>query len=86
MLKERPAKVEETLKNLIAKCLRHDNFVMEPSCTFKDLGIDSLDVVHILVALEDSLNIEIIDKDLKAINNIGAFITYLEQKVSEKRG
>jgi acyl carrier protein len=85
MLKENPVRVEETLKYLIAKCLRRDNFVLDPSCTFKDLGIDSLDVVHIMVSLEDSLNIEIVDKDLIAIKNMGAFINYLEKKVAEKR-
>jgi len=86
MLKEKPAPVKETLKNLIAKRLRRDNFALDPSCTFKDLGVDSLDVVHIMVALEDALNIEIIDEDLKVIKNIGAFINYLERKVAEKHG
>jgi acyl carrier protein len=86
MLKEKPAQVEETLRYLIAKRLRHDNFAMNPTCTFKDLGVDSLDVVNIMVALEDTLNIEIVDEDLKTIKNMGAFIAYLKQKVAEKHG
>ncbi len=84
MTKEKPAQVEKTLKALIAKCLRRDNFVLDPSSTFKDLGVDSLEVVHILVALEDSLDIEIVDSDLKDIKNMGAFIVYLEKRVAEK--
>ena len=85
-MKEKPAQVEEILKSLIAKCLHRENFTIDPSCTFKDLGIDSLDVVHIMVSLEDSLNIEIVDKDLKTIKNMGAFIAYLDKKVAERRG
>ena len=84
MLMEKPSMVEETLKNLIAKCLRRNDFVLTPYCTFKELGVDSLDVVHIMVALEDKLNIDIVDNDLKAIKNMGTFINYIEQKVAEK--
>lgn len=84
MLMEKPSMVEETLKNLIAQCLRRKDFVLTPYCTFRELGVDSLDVVHILVALEDTLNIDIVDNDLKAIKNMAAFIHYIEQKVAEK--
>jgi acyl carrier protein len=85
MPKEKLPQVEKVLKDLITKCLRRDDFVLDPNSTFKDLGIDSLEVVHILVALEDSLDIEIVDEDLKSIKNMGALIVYLKQKVVEKQ-
>ena len=45
---------------------------------------DSLDVVQILVAIEDTYDIEIQDEDLKSVTNMGDFIKYIEQKVAEK--
>ncbi len=76
--------VEETLHRLIARATKNESVVITPGCTFKDLGVDSLEVVHILVALEDKLGIDINDKDLAAIHNMKAFIDYLEEKVARK--
>jgi acyl carrier protein len=76
--------VEETLSRLIAKATKNKTVVINPESTFKDLGVDSLEVVHILVALEDKLGIDINDKDLAAIHNMKAFIKYLDEKVSKK--
>lgn len=77
--------VQETLERLISKAKKRDRVIITPECTFKDLEVDSLEVVHILVALEDELGIDINDADLKGIHNMGSFIEYLEQKVVEAR-
>ena len=77
--------VQETLRRLIAKTTKNETIVITPGCTFKALGVDSLEVVHILVALEDKLGIDINDRDLANIHNMGAFIGYLEEKVSKKQ-
>ncbi len=76
--------VEGTLRKLVVKANHNKNVVLTPTCTFKDLGVDSLSVVNILVALEDSLNIDIKDEDLKSLHNMQAFIDYLKKKVAEK--
>ncbi len=84
MTAEKTTKAESTLVKLIAKATRRRNVELDPACTFKDLGVDSLQVVHIMVALEDALDIEIVDADLKDIKNMGAFVEYLNRKVIEK--
>ncbi|MDD5092850.1 MAG: acyl carrier protein [Dehalococcoidia bacterium] len=76
--------IEETVKKTVLKIVRKEGFDFKPTTTFKDLEADSLDVVQILVALEDSFNIEIPDEDLKAIANMGDIIAYVERKVAEK--
>jgi len=43
-----------------------------------------MSVVQILVSLEDTLGIDIVDEDLKSINDMEAFIKYLKMKVAEK--
>ncbi|MDP2917712.1 MAG: phosphopantetheine-binding protein [Dehalococcoidia bacterium] len=77
--------VEETLRNIVKKITRKEDVVLTPTTTFKELGADSLDVVQILVALEEAFDIELVDEDLKSLNNMGAFIGYVKKKVAEKK-
>ncbi|MCR4393981.1 MAG: acyl carrier protein [Dehalococcoidales bacterium] len=85
MAVEKSMEVEETLRKIVAKILRKDDVVLTPTTTFKELGADSLDVVQILVALEEAYDIELVDEELKSINNLGGFIDYVKQKVAEKK-
>jgi acyl carrier protein len=81
---KKPSSAAETLRKLVNKTKKRRDIVIQPNSTFKDLQIDSLEVVHIIVALEDELGIEIDDRDLKQISDMGAFISYLEDKVEKK--
>lgn len=86
MLFEKTLTVEQTMSKLIARVTRNDDMVVTVNSTFKGLGIDSLDVVNILVNIEDLYGIDLEDKDLKNIQDMGAFIKYIEKKVAEKKG
>jgi len=77
--------VEETLRKIVAKITRNENVVLTPTTTFKELGADSLDVVQIMVALEEAYDIELVDEEMKALNNMGGFIEYVKKKVAEKK-
>jgi len=76
--------VQETVKNIVIKIVRKPDIDFTPTTTFKDLKADSLDIVQILVALEDTYDIEIQDEDFQEVTNMGEFITYVEHKVAEK--
>ena len=82
---EKTLTVEETLQKIISKVTRREGIVLTPATTFKELGADSLDIVQIMVALEEALDIEIVDEELKAIPNMGSFIDYIKRKVAEKK-
>ena len=84
MTTEKTADVEETLRKIIAKITRNENVVLTPTTTFKEMGADSLDVVQIMVALEETYDIELVDEELKALSNLGGFIDYVKKKVAEK--
>jgi acyl carrier protein len=45
-----------------------------------DMGLNSLDVVNIVVAFEDEFDIEIPDRDIKNFHTIGDIVAYLEDK------
>jgi acyl carrier protein len=81
---DKDVNVEKFLKRIINKTARRSDLSITPTCTFKDLGIDSLEVVQILVAIEDAFGVDLQDKDLKAIANMGEFIAYVKNKVEEK--
>jgi acyl carrier protein len=85
MAKDGIISVEETLKKIVQRVVRKEQLVLSPESTFKDMGADSLDVVQIMVALEEQLNIELVDEELKSIPNMGSFIAYLQQKVDARK-
>jgi len=76
--------IEETIQEIVTKIIRKQDIDLNSTASFKDVGADSLDIVQILVALEDAFDIEIVDEDLKSINNIRDFVTYVKSKVAEK--
>jgi acyl carrier protein len=76
---------EEALQKIVARVLRKKNIAITPKSSFKDMGVNSLDVVQIMVALEEALDIEIVDQELKNIPDMGGFLDYIQQKVKEKR-
>jgi acyl carrier protein len=85
MAVDRTQEVDEILRKSIAKITRNENVVITPTTTFKDLGADSLDVVQIMVALEEAFDIELVDEEMKVLNDMGGFITYVKKKVAEKK-
>lgn len=46
-----------------------------------DLGLNSLDVVNVIVAFEDEFNIEIPDRIIKDLRTIGDILKYIEENV-----
>ncbi len=77
--------VEETVKKIVTRIVRKPESEFQRSATFQDFKADSLDVVQILVAVEDTFGIEIQDEDLKSVSNMESFIACIERKISEKK-
>lgn len=48
----------------------------------QDLAIDSLSMVEIIYAVEDTFGIEIPDADAKALNTVGDAVAYIERAKS----
>ena len=76
--------VEETVKKIILRIVRKPDVDFTPGLTFKDFGADSLDIVQILVAVEDTFDIEIQDEELEEVNDMAGFVAYIQRKVDEK--
>ncbi|MDD3204857.1 MAG: acyl carrier protein [Lachnospiraceae bacterium] len=71
----------EKVKEVIAEQLNVDASTITEETRFKeDLGADSLDLFEVVMALEDSYEIEIPQEDLENIKSVGAVIEYLKAK------
>ena len=71
--------IEQTIKEIVIKILHCPEEKLKPDMSWKDLEADSLDLVQILVALEDTYGMEISDEDAKTLTNFGDTIKYVEK-------
>ncbi len=73
--------VEAKVKDIIAKQLGVDlDKVAAESSFVDDLGADSLDTVELVMAFEESFNIEIPDEDAEKILKVQDAVTYINDK------
>lgn len=73
----------EKLKGLIAEQLGVDQNSISMDTNFEeDLGVDSLDIVELSMALEDTFGIaEMSEEDLAAIKTVGDLVEYLQSNL-----
>jgi acyl carrier protein len=75
---------EQKIKDIVTKIVHCDEALLTPESTWKDINADSLDLVQILVALEDSFDIEIPEEDAQKFQNFGDVVVYVDQSMEEK--
>ena len=73
--------VEAKVKEIIAKQLGVDSDKVTSEASFvDDLGADSLDTVELVMAFEESFNVEIPDEDAEKILKVQDAISYIDGK------
>ncbi|MPQ44161.1 acyl carrier protein [Clostridium tarantellae] len=74
----------EKLKEIIADKLsiNADEITME-STFIDDLGADSLDIVELIMALEEELEVEIPDEDAEGFKTVGDVVEYISTHTEE---
>lgn len=72
---------EEKVKEIIAKQLGVNAAEVTPEASFvEDLGADSLDTVELVMAFEETFNIEIPDEDAEKIIKVKDAVEYIKNK------
>lgn len=72
---------EGKIKEIISKQLGVDMDKVTPEASFMDdLGADSLDTVELVMAFEETFNIEIPDEDAEKIIKVQDAINYIQNK------
>ncbi len=75
--------IEEKVKEIIAKQLGVNAAEVTPEASFvEDLGADSLDTVELVMAFEETFNIEIPDEDAEKIVKVRDAVAYIQNKQS----
>ncbi|WRE80622.1 acyl carrier protein [Helicobacter pylori] len=70
------------MRAVIAEQLNIDASQVTPEAKFvKDLGVDSLDIVELIMALEERFGIEIPDEQAEKIVNVGDVMRYIEKQL-----
>ena len=75
------AEVEGVVKELLVAEFKVDEDKIGSGATFREMGLDSLDVVSLAMALEDRLSLEIPEADLEGVSTFGDALALLERKV-----
>ncbi|MGI6203114.1 MAG: acyl carrier protein [Eubacteriales bacterium] len=76
--------VYEKISRIVSEQLRADtDLVDEDADIFEDLGADSLDVVEILMAVEESFGITIPEEDVTDIRTVRELAEYIESRAEE---
>lgn len=73
--------IDEKVKEIISKQLGVDSAEVTLEASFvEDLGADSLDTVELVMAFEETFNIEIPDEDAEKITKVRDAIEYIKNK------
>ena len=74
--------LEDRISELIVDQLGVTKDEIVPEASFiDDLGADSLDIVELVMAMEETFDIEIPDDDAEKIQTIGDALSYLKERV-----
>jgi len=73
--------IREKVKQVIIEKLGVEESEVTNEATFvDDLGADSLDTVELIMAFEETFNLEIPDDEAEKIRTVGDAVSYLEKK------
>ncbi len=73
----------DKIKEIVADKLSVDeNEITLESSFIEDLNADSLDIVELIMALEDELDMEIPDEDVENFKTVGDVVNYVQSHKS----
>jgi len=79
--------IEKRVKEIIAEILGVDEEEISWDSVFTDdLGLESLDQVELIAAMEEEFDIEIPDEEAERIITVGQAIDYIKRKIAMKKG
>ena len=75
-----PSEVEQRVLDVVKKFPKIEPTKVTPTATFaSDLGLDSLDAVELVMALEDEFEVEISDGEADKIQSVADAIGFIKQ-------
>ncbi len=76
--------IQQKVSTMLIEKLGIEASQITPNANFiKDLGIDSLDYIELIMEFEQTFNIRISDTEGEQIKTVGQAVSYIEKKVGE---
>ncbi len=76
--------VHQKVSTMLIEKLGIEASQITPNANFiKDLGIDSLDYIELIMEFEQTFNIRIPDTEGEQIKTVGQAVSYIEKKIAE---
>lgn len=77
--------VEQKVKEIIVEQLGVDEAQVDKTASFvDDLGADSLDIVELVMAFEESFKLDVPDEDAEKLKTVGDAIQYITGHQAKK--
>lgn len=75
----------ETINHILVEEFEVNESVIEPQADFREsLGLDSLDYVDLVVIIEETFGVKLVEADFKPIITFEDFYSTLENKMNAK--
>ena len=72
----------DTVRDTISEvCMIDKGLINESSELVSDLGLNSFEMINLIIAFEERLGIEIEDDELPEFETVGDIVGYLEERV-----
>ncbi len=76
--------IQQKVSTMLIEKLGIEASQITPNANFiKDLGIDSLDYIELIMEFEQTFNIRISDTEGEQIKTVGQAVSYIEKKIGE---
>ena len=69
----------DKVKEIMIDTLNLDDADITESATLKDLGVDSIDAVEMIMALEEAFGIKIGDEEAAKLEKVSDIVRYIDQ-------
>ncbi len=77
------ASIEERVKQIIVEQLDVSEDEVTPEASFvDDLGADSLDIVELVMAMEETFDVEIPDEEAENLRTVQDAINYIQEHLA----
>jgi acyl carrier protein len=73
----------ENLKQIVYDQIGFDGPLTDSTRFIEDMGIDSLDEVQMIMAVEEEFNIEIPDEDAEKCKTFGEALAYVTERIKK---
>ena len=72
----------EKVKEIMIDTLNLDEADITLDATLKDLGVDSIDAVELVMALEEAYDVKIADEETAALEKVSDIVEFMDRKVA----